>query len=41
MPYDAVLYSGISGADHHNEFPEYWQQVNREAIEEIGMQVRN
>ncbi|GMH84436.1 hypothetical protein TL16_g09922 [Triparma laevis f. inornata] len=38
VPYDAVLYSGISGADHHNEFPEYWQQVNREAIEEIGMQ---
>ncbi|GMH93105.1 hypothetical protein TrST_g13721 [Triparma strigata] len=38
VPYDAILYSGVSGADHHNEFPEYWQQVNREAIEEIGMQ---
>ncbi|MCR9142328.1 MAG: alpha-glucosidase [bacterium] len=37
LPYDAVLYSGESPATYHNKYPEEWQQVNREAINEVGL----
>ena len=37
VPYDGVMYSGVSGADHHNEYPEMWQQLNRDAVRELGM----
>ena len=37
VPFDAVLHSGISGAEHHNEYPELWQKLNRDAVREVGM----
>ena len=37
LPYDAVLFSGESPATYHNKYPEEWQQVNREAINEVGL----
>ena len=36
LPYDAVLFSGESPVTYHNKYPEEWQQVNREAIQEAG-----
>lgn len=37
LPYDAVLFSGESPATYHNKYPEVWQQLNREAINEAGL----
>ena len=37
VPFDAVMHSGISGAEHHNEYPELWQKLNRDAVRELGM----
>jgi alpha-glucosidase len=36
LPWDAVLYSGISAEAYHNLYPIEWARVNREAIEEAG-----
>jgi sulfoquinovosidase len=37
LPYDAKLHSGESAAYWHNLYPEEWQRVNREAIQEAGL----
>lgn len=36
LPFDTVLASGSTGGAFHNEYPEAWARVNREAIEEAG-----
>lgn len=36
LPFDAKLHGGANPAVWHNRYPEEWQQVNREAIEESG-----
>jgi len=36
LPYDARLYSGESAFAYHNQYPEDWARLNREAIEESG-----
>ncbi len=36
LPYDAVLHSGQDAAAYHNQYPEEWARLNREAIEETG-----
>lgn len=33
LPYDAVLHSGQRGESFHNQYPEAWARLNREAIE--------
>lgn len=33
LPYDAVLHSGQRGAEFHNQYPEAWARLNREAID--------
>lgn len=37
LPFDAELYQGRDAAVFHNEYPEAWAQVNREAIQEAGL----
>ena len=37
LPFDAVLYSGVSGAEYHNQYPVDWAKLAREAIEEVGL----
>ena len=32
LPFDATLHSGIDAAIAHNEYPEAWARLNREAI---------
>ena len=36
LPADAVLFSGESGMDKHNDWPVLWARLNREAITECG-----
>ena len=36
LPFDAKLYGGADPAVWHNRYPEEWQRVNREAIDETG-----
>jgi alpha-glucosidase len=36
LPFDARLHDGADPAVWHNRYPEEWQRVNREAIEESG-----
>ena len=36
LPTDAVLYSGESAEDVHNQWPVLWARLNREAVEESG-----
>jgi alpha-glucosidase len=36
LPFDAKLYDGSDPAVWHNRYPEEWQRVNREVIEESG-----
>jgi len=36
LPYDAVLHGNIPGSLYHNQYPEVWAKLNREAIEETG-----
>ena len=38
LPTDAVLYSGADPALEHNRWPAVWARLNREAIEERGVQ---
>lgn len=33
LPYDAVLHAGQRGATFHNQYPEVWARLNREAID--------
>ena len=35
VPFDAVMSNGMAGSTHHNEFPVWWQKMNREAVDEI------
>ena len=35
LPYDAVLYSGESGASYHNKYPVEWEKLNREIIDSL------
>jgi len=37
LPYDAVLFSGEAASTYHNRYPEAWAQLNREAIDELGI----
>ncbi len=34
LPFDSYLHSGISAAIYHNQYPEEWARVNKEAIQE-------
>ncbi len=36
LPWDAVLHSGISAQEYHNQYPVDWARLNREAINETG-----
>jgi alpha-glucosidase len=36
LPWDAVLHSGISAAEYHNQYPVDFARLNREAIQEAG-----
>jgi sulfoquinovosidase len=36
LPFDAKLYDGADPAVWHNRYPEEWQRLNREVIEETG-----
>lgn len=36
LPYDAKLYSGEPASRFHNEYPEAWARLNREAIDDTG-----
>jgi sulfoquinovosidase len=36
LPYDAVLHSGVSAKNYHNQYPVDWAKLNREAIKEAG-----
>ena len=38
LPFDAVMYSGISGAEYHNQYPTDWAAVNEEAIAEYRLE---
>lgn len=36
LPWDAVLFSGVSAEEYHNLYPVEWAKLNREAIQEAG-----
>ena len=36
LPYDALLHSDVAARSFHNQYPEEWAQLNREAIREAG-----
>ncbi|MFO8019676.1 MAG: alpha-glucosidase [Promethearchaeia archaeon] len=36
LPMDAVLHSGVSPKEYHNQYPVDWQKANYEAIKEAG-----
>ncbi|TFF93414.1 MAG: alpha-glucosidase [Promethearchaeota archaeon] len=36
LPMDAVLHSGISAKEYHNQYPVDWQRANYEAVKEAG-----
>ena len=38
LPFDAELHSGMDAAIAHNEYPEAWARLNREAIAEAGLE---
>jgi len=35
LPYDAVLFSGVSAKEYHNIYPVEWEKLNREIINEM------
>ena len=37
LPFDAELFNGTDAAVFHNAYPEEWARVNREAIQEAGL----
>jgi len=37
LPFDAELFEGCDAAEFHNRYPEEWARVNREAVEEAGL----
>ncbi|MFW5740040.1 MAG: alpha-glucosidase, partial [Myxococcota bacterium] len=36
LPFDAVLASGVTASEYHNQYPVDWMRLNREAVEEAG-----
>lgn len=38
LPLDAVLFDGSNPAEFHNEYPEAWARLNREVIEDAGLE---
>ncbi len=34
LPWDAVMHSGISAEEYHNQYPVIWEKINREAVQE-------
>ncbi|MCB1193023.1 MAG: alpha-glucosidase [Leptospiraceae bacterium] len=38
LPFDAKLHSGVSAELYHNIYPVDWARINREAIQEVGME---
>lgn len=38
LPYDTTLHSGESTSTFHNRYPEEWARLNRELIQELGME---
>ncbi len=36
LPYDALVHSDVAARSFHNQYPEEWAQLNREAIHESG-----
>lgn len=37
VPFDGVMHDGSHGIKHHNAYPEFWQDLNREAVAELNM----
>jgi len=37
LPFDAVLHSGVSAAQYHNQYPVDWAGLNREVVEEADL----
>jgi alpha-glucosidase (family GH31 glycosyl hydrolase) len=37
LPLEATLYSGVSAAEYHNQYPVDWAKINREVVEENGL----
>jgi alpha-glucosidase len=35
LPYDARLFSGATGAEYHNKYPEDWARLNREVLNSL------
>jgi len=35
VPFDAALSNGEAGGTHHNEYPVWWQKLNREVVDEL------
>ncbi|MCS6934098.1 MAG: alpha-glucosidase [Chitinophagales bacterium] len=40
LPYDAKLSGGFSGREFHNFYPVAWARINREAVQEAGLEGR-
>ncbi len=38
LPLDAVMASGDKGIYYHNRYPEEWARINREALQEAGLE---
>ena len=38
LPLDAVLWDGSDAAQAHNRYPEAWAQLNREVLQEAGVE---
>lgn len=38
LPFDAKVHSGVPAELYHNEYPVDWARINREAIQESGME---
>lgn len=37
LPFDAKLHDDVDAAVFHNEYPEVWARINREAVQEAGL----
>lgn len=40
LPFDAKLASGVPASTYHNQYPVDWIQLNKEALEELGIRDR-
>lgn len=38
LPFDAVLWDGSQGSEAHNRYPEAWARLNREVLQEAGVE---